>query len=103
MSLRNHTHSIGIWISRVSSHGRTVCADNSDDEYGVSFNDGPSAYWYARSELEFPKPDGNYQVWLVQRSRLYIREDYSKEEAISCGIRPRCTFDSVSGRYFPFA
>jgi len=74
--------------------------DNPDGEYGVSFNDGRSAYWFARDEFEFLKPDGNYQVWFVQRNRY---EKIIQKKKPFRVIWPRCTFDSVNGRYFPFA
>ena len=30
-------------------------------QYGVSFNDGRSLYWFGRDELEFRPPDNNYE------------------------------------------
>ena len=71
-----------------------------DDQYGVSFNDGRSTYWFARRELEFLKPDGNYEVWFVRRNRY---EKIIQKKKPFRVIWPRCTFDSVNGRYFPFA
>ncbi|KAL7543226.1 hypothetical protein ACHAXR_012531 [Thalassiosira sp. AJA248-18] len=82
--------------------GKVVHIPNNPDvdKYGVSFNDGRSVYWFARSDLEFLKPDGNYQVWFVQRNRY---EKVIQKKKTFRVIWPRCTFDLVNGRYFPFA
>lgn len=75
--------------------------DDPDGNYSVSFNDGRSAYWFARSELELLKPEGTYQLWFVQRIRGQ-KKIVQKKKPFRV-IWPRCTFDSVNGRYFPFA
>jgi len=79
----------------------THIPDNSEeDKYGVSFNDGRSVYWFARSELVFLKPPFNYQIWYVQRNRGEKIIQKTKPFRVSW---PRCTFDSINGRYFPYA
>ncbi|KAL9183798.1 hypothetical protein ACHAXT_004654 [Thalassiosira profunda] len=74
--------------------------DNSDDKYGVSFNDGRSVYWFEREELDFLMPEGNYQLWFVQRNRLEKIVQKKKPFRVTW---PRCTFDTASNRYFPYA
>ena len=69
-------------------------------KYGVTFNDGRSEYWFHKDDLEFLKPDGNYQVWFVVRNRF---EKIVKKRKDFRVIWPRCTYDSVNGRYFPYA
>ena len=71
-----------------------------DNKYGVSFNDGRSVYWFARSELDFLRPHGNYQIWFVQRNRYEKIVQKKKPFKVSW---PRCTFDTLAGRYFPYA
>lgn len=79
----------------------THMPDNSEkDKYGVSFNDGRTVYWFARSELIFLKPPFNYQIWYVQRNRSEKIIQKTKPFQVSW---PRCTFDSINGRYFPYA
>lgn len=56
--------------------------DKPDEKYGVTFNDGRSVYWFARNELEFLKPDGNYQIWFVQRNR-YSEKVIQKKELMN--------------------
>jgi hypothetical protein len=70
------------------------------DKYGVTFNDGRSVYHFARDELEFLKPPFNYEVWFVKRNRFEKIVEKKKPFKV---IWPRCTFDSVNGRYFPYA
>ena len=80
----------------------SVLADDSDgQEYAVSFNDGRSAYRFARGELDLLKPEGTYQLWFVQRVRG--RKKIVQKKKPFRVIWPRCTFDAVNGRYFPFA
>ena len=84
-----------------SEIGKVVKLPNSKNEkYGVTFNDGRSIYWFAKDELEFLKPNGNYEVWFVQRNRFEKVVQKKKPFKV---IWPRCTFDSVNSRYFPFA
>jgi hypothetical protein len=69
-------------------------------KYGVTFNDGRSVYWFQRDDLDFlPKP-GNYEVWFVVRNRFENRVKKRKPFLV---IWPRCTYDSVNDRYFPYA
>lgn len=69
-------------------------------KYGITFNDGRSVYKFARDELEFLKPPFNYEIWLVKRNRF--EKIVEKKKAFRV-IWPRCTFDTVNGRYFPYA
>ena len=71
-----------------------------DDKYGVSFNDGRSVYSFSRSELDFLKPEGNYQLWFVQRNRYEKIIQKKKPFKVTW---PRCTYDSINERYFPYA
>jgi len=73
--------------------------DNPDDEMVFRSMMADRSNWFARSEPEFLKPDGNYQVWFVQRNRY--EKIIQKKEPFRV-VWPRCTFDSVNGRYFPF-
>ena len=73
---------------------------SDDKKYGVSFNDGRSLYWFDRNELEFLKPDGSYEVWFVQRNRY--EKNIQKRKPFRV-VWPRCTFDAVNDRYFPYA
>jgi hypothetical protein len=73
---------------------------DSDEKYGVTFNDGRSVYWFALDELEFLKPPNNYEIWFVKRNRHEKIVEKKKPFKV---IRPQCTFDSVNGRYFPYA
>ena len=68
-------------------------------QYGVSFNDGRSLYWFGRDELEFLPPDNNYEIWFVQRNRF--EKTIQKKKKFNV-IWPRCTWDSINGRYFPW-
>mmetsp|Transcript_8051 Transcript_8051/g.17158 ORF Transcript_8051/g.17158 Transcript_8051/m.17158 type:complete len:82 (-) Transcript_8051:108-353(-) len=68
--------------------------------YGVTFNDGRTVYWFEKGELEFLKPPSNYEVWFVQRNRFEKIVQKKKPFKVTW---PRCTFDSVNGRYFPYA
>ena len=78
----------------------TQVPEDPEEKYGVSFNDGRSTYWFARSELDFLKPHGNYQIWFVQRNRYEKIVQKKKPFRV---IWPRCTFDAINGRYFPYA
>jgi hypothetical protein len=73
---------------------------SDDKKYGVSFNDGRSLYWFDRNDLEFLKPDGSYEVWWVQRNRYERIIQKKKPFRV---VWPRCTFDAVNDRYFPYA
>jgi len=73
---------------------------SDDKKYGVSFNNGRSLYWFDRNELEFLKPDGSYEVWWVQRNR---HEKIIQKRKPFRVVWPRCTFDAVNDRYFPYA
>jgi hypothetical protein len=70
------------------------------DKYGITFNDGRSMYWFAKDELRLLKPHGNYEVWFVQRNRF---EKIVQKKKVFKVVWPRCTFDSVNSRYFPYA
>ncbi|KAL3803882.1 hypothetical protein HJC23_004044 [Cyclotella cryptica] len=72
---------------------------SASGKYGVTFNDGRSVYWFARSELEFLKPPGNYEVWFVKRNRFEKIVEKKKPFRV---VWPRCTYDSANGRYFPW-
>ncbi|KAL7467854.1 hypothetical protein ACHAXS_008085 [Conticribra weissflogii] len=74
--------------------------DVKNNMYGVTFNDGRTVYWFEKEELEFLKPPSNYEVWFVQRNRFEKTVQKKKPFKV---IWPRCTFDSVNGRYFPYA
>ena len=81
-------------VVRVSDEGKHGV------KYGVSFNDGRSLYWFTKGELEFLKPDGNYEIWFVQRNRF---EKIIQKRKPFRVLWPRCTWDPVNGRYFPYA
>ena len=73
---------------------------NNGKKYGVTFNNGRSVYWFARTELEFLKPEGNYQLWFVLRNRYEKIVQKKKPFKVSW---PRCTYDPMEERYFPYA
>jgi len=74
--------------------------DKPDEKYGVSFNDGRTVYWFPRDSLQLLKPESTNQVWFVVRHRHEKIVQKKKPFRVSW---PRCTFDSVNNRYFPFA
>ena len=78
----------------------TSVPSNSNSNYGVTFNDGRSVYWFQRDDLDFLKPEFNYEVWFVVRNRIEKRVKKRKPFRV---IWPRCTYDSVNDRYMPWA
>ena len=79
--------------------GKVTSITNSN-HYGVTFNDGRSVYWFQKDDLDFLKPESNYEVWFVVRNRFEKRVKKRKPFRV---IWPRCTYDSVNDRYFPYA
>jgi hypothetical protein len=78
----------------------TSIPNKTNSNYGVTFNDGRSVYWFKKDELAFLKPESNYEVWFVVRNRF---EKIVKKRKPFRVIWPRCTYDSVNDRYFPYA
>ena len=78
----------------------TSIPNKSNPNYGVTFNDGRSEYYFQKDELEFLKPEHNYEVWFVVQNRFEKRVKKRKPFRV---IWPRCTYDSINNRYFPFA
>ena len=74
--------------------------ETTKDKYGVTFNNGRSVYFFARDEFEFLKPPFNYEIWFVKRNRFEKIVEKKKPFQV---IWPRCTFDSINSRYFPYA
>ena len=77
-----------------------VLPKKSKDKYGVTFNNGRTIYYFKIDELEFLKPPFNYEIWFVKRTRFERIIEKKKPFRV---VYPRCTFDSVNGRYFPYA
>ena len=77
-----------------------VPADITDSVYGVSFNNGRTTYPFPRHWLELHVPANNYELWFVQRNRFEKIVQKKKRFRV---VWPRCSFDPVNDRYFPFA
>ncbi|KAJ1446662.1 hypothetical protein M885DRAFT_545625 [Pelagophyceae sp. CCMP2097] len=72
-----------------------------DDEkyYLVSFNDGRTSYPFRATDLQLHHSKHNYQLWWVQRTRNKFVVQEKKGFRVS---HPKCTFDAVNDRYFPY-
>mmetsp|Transcript_4353 Transcript_4353/g.8775 ORF Transcript_4353/g.8775 Transcript_4353/m.8775 type:complete len:612 (+) Transcript_4353:175-2010(+) len=77
--------------------------DNLDDPngiYTVTFNDGRTTYNFLLSDIEMQEPDYNYELWFVQRTPYDLVIQQRKPFKV---ISPKCTYDIVNQRYFPYA
>ena len=77
--------------------------DNLEDPngiYTVTFNDGRTSYPFLLSDLEMQEPDYNYELWYVQRTPYDLVVQQRKPFKV---ISPKCTYDIVNLRYFPYA
>jgi hypothetical protein len=71
-----------------------------DGIYKVSFNDGRTSYGFVLASLEMQEPDFNYELWYVQRTPYDLVIQQRKPFKV---VGPKCTYDFVNSRYFPFA
>eukprot|EP00986_Skeletonema_menzelii_P004358 scaffold1472_cov157-Skeletonema_menzelii.AAC.2 len=92
---KDHLYTMKDEIGKVTS-----VPSESNPNYGVTFNDGRTVYWFQKEDLDFLKPESNYEVWFVVRNRFEKRVKKKKPFRV---IWPRCTYDSINDRYFPYA
>eukprot|EP00985_Skeletonema_marinoi_P000414 scaffold144_cov106-Skeletonema_marinoi.AAC.3 len=92
---KDHQYTMEGEIGKVTS-----IPNKSNPNYGVTFNNGRSVYWFQKNDLDFLKPESNYEVWFVVRNTIEKRVKKRKPFRV---IWPRCTYDSVNDRYFPYA
>lgn len=93
---KDHHYTMKDEIGKVTS----IPTKSNPNYYGVTFNDGRSVYWFQKEDLDFLRPEHNYEVWFVVRNRFEKRVKKRKPFRV---IWPRCTYDSVNDRYFPYA
>ncbi|CAM9466989.1 unnamed protein product [Chrysoparadoxa australica] len=77
----------------------TSVPDVADGWYGVTFNDGRTVYQFKNEHL-IVEASFNYELWWVQRTRHNSIVQSRKPFTVTA---PRCTFDTVNNRYFPYA
>ncbi|GMH70652.1 hypothetical protein TL16_g05462 [Triparma laevis f. inornata] len=77
-----------------------VNLDDPDGIYKVTFNDGRTVYNFLLADLELMEPKYNYEIWFVQRTPYDFVIQQRKPLKV---INPKCTYDIVNQRYFPFA
>eukprot|EP00904_Undaria_pinnatifida_P012814 jgi/Undpi1/8663/HiC_scaffold_25.g11128.m1 len=77
----------------------TSVPDNSEEaQYGVSFNDGRTSYFFNEEHLQVEQ-DYNYEIWWVQRTLHNFRVQARKPFTVTS---PTCTFDTTNGQYYPY-
>jgi hypothetical protein len=88
-------------FSFVGRVGRVVSVpeDLVRGQFGVTFNDGRTTYYF-RDEHLVLELDYNYELWWVQRTRSKFIVQKRKPFTVT---EPRCTFDTVNNQYYPFA
>ena len=81
-----------------------IDVSDTSAEYGITFNDGRTVYYFYRHQLDPLYEDNvninSYEIWFVQRTS---RERIVQKKKPFRVVYPRCTFDSTNGVYFPFA
>lgn len=86
------------YIGKVTSIPANL--DDPNGIYTVTFNDGRTSYNFLLSDLEMQEPDYNYELWYVQRTLYDLVIQQRKPFKV---ISPKCTYDVVNQRYFPYA
>lgn len=66
----------------------------------VSFNNNRTSYEFSQEDVELEQYKAQYELWWVVRSPAMNTVQKRKGFNIT---NPRCTFDSVNNRYFPYA
>ena len=74
--------------------------DTSHQAFEVTFNDNRTSYVFSSDELHHLRPEANYEVWFVQRYRY---EKIVRKRKSFRVTWPRCTYDAVNERFFPWA
>ena len=91
-------------IGKVVSLPSDYSGQTELQQYGVTFNDGRSTYFFYRHQIELLYQDNynrnSYEIWFVQRTRM--ERIILKKKSFRV-VHPRCTYDTTNGIYFPFA
>jgi hypothetical protein len=66
----------------------------------VTFNNGRSSYVFQEDTLKLEYDKSGYEIWWVQRTRSNFIVQKRKGFNVTS---PKCTFDHVNDRYFPWA
>jgi hypothetical protein len=66
----------------------------------VSFNDGRTSYLFNKDQVEKEYKLSMYEIWWTLRTKSELIVQKRKGFNVT---QPRCTFDIVNNRYFPYS
>ena len=94
---KDHRFSFSNEIGKVV---KVVDGPDNAEAFEVTFNDNRTSYVFAPDDLVHLPAPANYEVWFVQRNR---HEKIVRKRKSFRVTWPRCTFDTVNERFFPWA